>query len=129
MGLRLEEADGGKVWIVDQGVKIVHRRAGNIAALEERDPFGSRSGLQDVGDHAVEFIVMLRARSVVGQARVGAEFIEAVERCKKPLPMLVGINQRADITVAGRDTAGGSASSAVRSRDSPIGGSNERPPR
>ena len=88
--------------IVDQGIKVVHRRAGNVAALEQRQPFGGGAAPQDVGNDAVHFVVMLRADGVIGQLRAGRELVETPDRLEERAPMFVGINKRAYIAVARR---------------------------
>ncbi len=116
---RLEEAHCREMRIVDQGIEVVHRRAGNVATLEQRDPFGGGTAAQDVGDDAIHFIVMLRALGLVGQARIGGKFVEPADGLEKRPPMLVGIDERADIAVAGRIGAAVRGSTAARNRAYP----------
>ena len=97
----LKEFDRREVRIVDQGIEIVHRRARNVAALEERERLGGRERPQDVGDDTVHFIDMPPARSEVVQVGIGGILIEAAETMEEALPLLVGIDERADVTVAG----------------------------
>ena len=97
----LEEFDRRKVRIVDQGIEIVHRRARNVAALEEGQRLGGRERPQEVGDDTVHLIDMPPARSEVVKVGIGGILIEAAETFEEGLPLLVGIDERADVTVAG----------------------------
>ena len=88
--------------IVDQCVEIVHRRAGNVAALEQGQRLGGGERAENAGDDAEHFVQVLPARFERREMRMGFVLVEPAEAFEERLPVLVGIDERAHIAVAGR---------------------------
>src|ERR1700712_3259182 len=73
----LEEADGGKVRILEDGFQRMHRHDRNIRTLQQLAPFGRGAAEEEAADLLVDFVDMLVPRRVVGEARLLKEFLLA----------------------------------------------------
>lgn len=84
---------------MQDALQAVHGHEGHVGALEQRHPLGGRALQKDVGQHAVDMVDVARAGRVTGEPRVFLRQGCAPGFAQEVLPLLVGIDERADVAV------------------------------
>ena len=82
-------------------LQIMQRRVGNVGLVEELQPLSGRAGFHDLRKPLIDEIVVPCARTDAVQAGVAVGFVFQADQAKERVPLLVRIDQRADIAVAG----------------------------
>jgi hypothetical protein len=97
---RSKIVDGEQVLVAQDILQRVHARRGNVSFGKNADPLRRRAGCQHAGQIPVDFVDVSEPLALRGEPLVVLENNRLPDSCEETPPVLVRVDERADIPVS-----------------------------